>query len=100
MKGEGNLVFAFIARLFGKKEEPALDPAALYRFKQLRERNSSEEPAQGKKDLLIRMRAMELQTASIVRWQHGNDVDEVAPGLVAKDGAESSGRDVTGRKGF
>ena len=90
-------MFAFIARLFGKTEL-TFDQGDLHRFKQLRERNTCEEPASGKKDLLIRMRRMELQTASIIRLQHGNGVDDIVPDAI--DSHESSGRDLTGRKGF
>jgi hypothetical protein len=85
-----------LAKLFGRSEEPALDPATVSRFRQLRERNDSEEPAQGKKDLLVRIRGMELQSASILRRQQANGTDEAT----ATDGSESCDRDLTGRKGF
>ena len=95
------MVFAILAKLFGKSEKPAPDQATLSRFRQLRERNGSEEPVEGKKDLLVRMRGMELQTASTIRSQPAHVAEEAA--RTAANSAEASDgydRDLTGRKGF
>lgn len=89
-------MFDILARLFGRPSEPELDPSTLSRFKQLRERSAAEEPMDGKKrDLLLRMRGSELQTASIIRHQGAGAEETTDAGR-----SEATDRDLSGRKGF